>query len=89
MTRVTLEEMAQMTLTDDWGGVRDDVRRAVWAVMYGIVWSPVRRAVGAVVLDDVRRAVWDVVWRAVHGIVYGAVNGAVSGVVWDVMRGVR
>jgi hypothetical protein len=30
MTRLTLEEMTEMTLTDDWTDVSDDVYGAVW-----------------------------------------------------------
>jgi hypothetical protein len=62
MTRVTLEELAAMTLTNDW----TDVRR----VVFEAVWRPVYGAVRVVVLD----AVWDVVLDAVYGAVWRAVG---------------
>jgi hypothetical protein len=62
MTRLTIEELAQMSMTDDWDGVRFYVHVAVWRA----VWTDVR--------DAVCRAVWDIVWEAVCTAVRAAVE---------------
>ena len=65
MTRVTLEELAELTLTDDWTDVRVVVRGgvdgAVWLALSDAVCVNVRRVVGGVV----RSIVWYVVWAVV------------------------
>jgi ABC-type anion transport system duplicated permease subunit len=74
MTRVTLTELAQIPLTDDWDGVRFYVHVAVWRAVHGAVW------------DAVCGVVWDIVWYALWAVVWVVVLAVVSGAVWRAVK---